>query len=106
MRHWRIQVTWTGRRSRLSPVYHELRSLVGVSSGPCAAPPWMKHNPRYFVWGCFKKFLFDADLPLGVAPDYHVEVDDHYYSVPFALLRENSPEGPRCRGARLQPRSV
>src|SRR3954463_12313088 len=23
-----------------------------------------------------------------VAPDYHVEVDDHYYSVPFALLRE------------------
>jgi transposase len=24
----------------------------------------------------------------GVAPDYHVEVDDHYYSVPFRLLRE------------------
>jgi transposase len=23
-----------------------------------------------------------------VAPDYHVEVDDHYYSVPFGLLRE------------------
>jgi transposase len=23
-----------------------------------------------------------------VAPDYHVEVDDHYYSVPFVLLRE------------------
>jgi transposase len=23
-----------------------------------------------------------------VAPDYHVEVDDHYYSVPFTLLRE------------------
>ena len=23
-----------------------------------------------------------------VAPDYHVEVDDHYYSVPFRLLRE------------------
>ena len=23
-----------------------------------------------------------------VAPDYHVEVDDHYYSVPFQLLRE------------------
>jgi transposase len=23
-----------------------------------------------------------------VAPDYHVEVDDHYYSVPFKLLRE------------------
>ena len=23
-----------------------------------------------------------------VAPDYHVEVDEHYYSVPFALLRE------------------
>ena len=23
-----------------------------------------------------------------VAPDYHVEVDGHYYSVPFALLRE------------------
>ena len=23
-----------------------------------------------------------------VAPDYHVEVDAHYYSVPFALLRE------------------
>jgi transposase len=24
----------------------------------------------------------------GVAPDYHVEVDGHYYSVPFRLLRE------------------
>ena len=24
----------------------------------------------------------------GVAPDYHVEVADHYYSVPFRLLRE------------------
>ena len=24
----------------------------------------------------------------GVAPDYHVEVDHHYYSVPFRLLRE------------------
>jgi transposase len=24
-----------------------------------------------------------------VAPDYHVEVDGHYYSVPFALLRES-----------------
>jgi transposase len=24
----------------------------------------------------------------GVAPDYHVEVDNHYYSVPFRLLRE------------------
>jgi hypothetical protein len=24
----------------------------------------------------------------GVAPDYHVEIDDHYYSVPFRLLRE------------------
>jgi transposase len=24
----------------------------------------------------------------GVAPDYHVEVHDHYYSVPFRLLRE------------------
>jgi len=24
-----------------------------------------------------------------VAPDYHVEVDDHYYSVPFTLLRES-----------------
>jgi transposase len=24
----------------------------------------------------------------GVAPDYHVEVNDHYYSVPFRLLRE------------------
>ena len=24
-----------------------------------------------------------------VAPDYHVEVEDHYYSVPFALLRES-----------------
>ena len=23
-----------------------------------------------------------------VAPDYHVEVDDHYYSVPYTLLRE------------------
>ena len=23
-----------------------------------------------------------------VAPDYHVEVDDHYYSLPFRLLRE------------------
>jgi len=23
-----------------------------------------------------------------VAPDYHIEVDDHYYSVPFGLLRE------------------
>ena len=23
-----------------------------------------------------------------VAPDYHVEVDGHYYSVPFGLLRE------------------
>ena len=23
-----------------------------------------------------------------MAPDYHVEVDGHYYSVPFALLRE------------------
>jgi transposase len=23
-----------------------------------------------------------------VAPDYHVEVDDHYFSVPFGLLRE------------------
>ena len=23
-----------------------------------------------------------------MAPDYHVEVDDHYYSVPFRLLRE------------------
>jgi transposase len=25
-----------------------------------------------------------------VAPDYHVEVDDHYYSVPFGLLRERN----------------
>jgi transposase len=24
----------------------------------------------------------------GVAPDYHIEVDHHYYSVPFRLLRE------------------
>src|SRR5947207_8476549 len=24
----------------------------------------------------------------GVAPDYHVEIEDHYYSVPFRLLRE------------------
>src|SRR6266566_2835756 len=24
----------------------------------------------------------------GVAPDYHVEIGDHYYSVPFRLLRE------------------
>jgi transposase len=24
-----------------------------------------------------------------VAPDYHVEVDEHYYSVPFRLLRES-----------------
>ena len=24
----------------------------------------------------------------GVAPDYHVEIDTHYYSVPFQLLRE------------------
>jgi len=24
----------------------------------------------------------------GVAPDYHVEIDTHYYSVPFRLLRE------------------
>ena len=23
-----------------------------------------------------------------VAPDYHVEVDDHYYSAPYRLLRE------------------
>jgi len=23
-----------------------------------------------------------------VAPDYHVEVDEHYYSVPYRLLRE------------------
>jgi hypothetical protein len=25
-----------------------------------------------------------------VAPDYHVEVGDHYYSVPFRLLRETA----------------
>ena len=23
-----------------------------------------------------------------VAPDYHVEIDEHYYSVPFGLIRE------------------
>jgi hypothetical protein len=38
-------------------------------------------------------FAFFADSCRGrsgsmKAPDYHVEVDDQYYSVPFALLRE------------------
>ena len=43
--------------------------------------PALKELPR-------ERYQYAEWKRCTVAPDYHVEVDDHYYSVPFTLLRE------------------